>query len=326
MLPRLVTSCLAIIALTCACSSFAAADEVPDRSEFMTPHMPYAAFDRLTQQHVKVDNADLAIAFAPGKLVLARDVIVRWITQRAHIVAGYYGQFPVDSARILVVPVEGEGVKFGQTFGYRGSATRIMVGESVTESQLKNDWVLVHELIHYAFPMNDDAQIWFHEGQATYIESIARVQAGDRSAAEVWREFAMQMPKGLPKEGDQGLDRTHTWGRTYWGGALFCFVADVEIRKRTNNRFGLQDALRAIVRAGGVNTASWPIEKAIEVGDKATGTTALHDLYESLKDKPGNIDLDALYRELGIHIEGSSITFDDSAALAGARLAIMKKQ
>jgi hypothetical protein len=317
--------CVATFALTFAASARSPADPAPERSEFMTRYMPYTAFDRLPQQHLKVANADLAVAFAPGELQLARERIVEWVRHRAQIIAGYYGQFPVSSARVLIVPVAGEGVKFGQTFGFRGPATRVMVGEDVTQAQLDSDWVLVHEMVHFAFPLTDDAQIWFHEGQATYIESIARVQAGDRRETDVWREFAAQMPKGLPQPGDQGLDHTHTWGRTYWGGAVFCLLADVEIRQRTRNRFGLQDALRAVVRAGGVNTESWPIEKAIAIGDAATGTTVLHDLYEGLKGDPGKNDLDALWRRLGIVIEGMTVTLDDSAELAGARKAIMAK-
>jgi hypothetical protein len=303
----------------------ALADEPPDRAEFMTQRMPYAAFDRLPQEHLKVGNAELAVAFVPGDLRPSRQRILQWVKQRAEFIAGYYGRFPVESARILIVPVEGEGVKFGQTFGYRGAATRVMVGSATTGAQLDADWVLVHEMVHFAFPMTDDAQIWFREGQATYIESVSRVQAGDRSEADVWRELASQMPKGLPKEGDQGLDRTHTWGRTYWGGAMFCLLVDVEIRKRTDNRFGLQDALRAVVNAGGVNTETWPIEKALAIGDKATGTSALHDLYERMKDDPGRTDLNALWSRLGIHIDGEKVTLDDSAELAGARKAIMAR-
>ena len=69
--------------------------------------------------------------------------------------------------------------------------------------------------------------------------------------------FMDGLPKGLPAPGDRGLDNTHTWGRTYWGGALFCLVADVEIHHRTNNRYGLQDALRGIVRAGGNMEHDW---------------------------------------------------------------------
>ena len=57
------------------------------------------------------------------------------------------------------------------------------------------------------------------------------------------------MPQGLPAAGDQGLDNTHIWGRTYRGGAMFCLLADIEIRKQTGNAKGLLDALRAINRA-----------------------------------------------------------------------------
>jgi hypothetical protein len=67
----------------------------------------------------------------------------------------------------------------------------------------------------------------------------------------MWADLVRDMPKGLPEPGDQGLDNTHTWGRTYWGGALFCFLADIEIRKQTKNEKGLQDALRGILNAGG---------------------------------------------------------------------------
>lgn len=323
-MPRLVHFLMAV-GVALAAGAHAAADVSPDRSEFLTPHMPYAAFDRLPQQQLEVDDAQLSVAFAPGELRLSHQDLLRWVLGRARIVAGYYGGFPVASARILIVPVEGAGVKFGQTFGFRGAATRLMVGAATTQKQLDDDWVLVHELIHYAFPDLGDAHVWFQEGQATYIESVARVQAADRAAADVWPEFMQQMPKGLPAAGDEGLDRTHTWGRTYWGGAIFCLLADVEIRRRTDNRFGLQDALRAVVRAGGVTTATWSIEQAIAIGDRATGTTALHDLYQRLKDDPGDIDLDQLWKKLGIRIEGTRVVFDDTAELAGARNAIMTR-
>jgi hypothetical protein len=69
------------------------------------------------------------------------------------------------------------------------------------------------------------------------------------------------MRQGLPEVGDRGLDLTHTWGRTYWGGALFCLAADVEIRRRTGNTMGLQDALRAINKAGGTIESEWRLSE-----------------------------------------------------------------
>jgi hypothetical protein len=72
----------------------------------------------------------------------------------------------------------------------------------------------------------------------------------------VWRDLIEGLPHGLPRAGDRGLDFTPTWGRTYWGGAMYCLLADVEIRKRTGNRHGLQDALRGVLAGGGMRHLS----------------------------------------------------------------------
>ncbi|HEU4603830.1 MAG TPA: hypothetical protein VFS24_17775 [Steroidobacteraceae bacterium] len=312
--------------LMMAMSVAANAAQPADRAPYMTEHMPYDAFDRLPHEHLKVLNADLTVGFAPGMIDIGRDRVLRWIENSAQIVGAYYGKFPVSSARILVVPVKGAGVRTGQSFGYRGAATRVLVGSTTTDGQLKDDWVLIHEMIHFAFPQVEDEHVWIQEGLSTYIESVARVRAGARNANDVWRELVQQMPQGLPKDGDRGLDRTHTWGRTYWGGALFCLLADVEIRKRTGNRMGLQDALRAIVNAGGVTTAEWPLERALKIGDEAVGVNVLEQLHDQYKDDPGHIDLNGLWRELGIHVAGKEITFEDLAPLAEVRKAIMRQK
>ena len=94
---------------------------------------------------------------------------------------------------------------------------------------------MTHEMVHLAFPSVPDEHHWIEEGIATYVEPIARAQVGDLSPEIVWRELVDGLPKGLPAPGDHGLDNTHTWGRTYWGGALFCLMADIEIHRRTNN-------------------------------------------------------------------------------------------
>ena len=136
----------------------------------------------------------------------------------------------------------------GKTFGYNGGFIRVQVGREVTADQLHDDWVLVHEMTHLALPDVGDDHGWLSEGLAVYVEGVARVQAGNRTQSDVWSEQMRSMPRGLPQPGDRGLDHTHTWGRTYWGGAMFCLLADVEIHRRTRNRFGLQDAMRAIAR------------------------------------------------------------------------------
>ena len=155
---------------------------------------------------------------------------------------------------------------------------------------------------------------------------MARVETGELSAAKIWHDMLRDMGKGEPQQGDEGLDRTHTWGRTYWGGALFCLVADVQIRRETHNRKGLEDALRAVVAAGGTIDQNWALGKALKIGDRATGTQVLTQMYAQWKDKPVAVDLDKLWRELGVSMAGDTARFDEAAPLAKVRMAITARR
>src|SRR5437879_4525955 len=136
------------------------------------------------------------------------------------------------------------------------------------------------------------------------------------SKAEFWCEMARDMHQGLPAADDEGLDNTHTWGRTYWGGALFCLLADIEIRKRTGNRRSLEDALRGIVAAGGTIAAEWNFERALNAGDRAVGVPVLRELYGRMGNYAVAVDLEKLWRELGVEVRGDEVLFDDRAPLA----------
>jgi hypothetical protein len=218
--------------------------------------------------------------------------------------------------------VDGSGVRHGQTFGYDGGLIKIRVGAQTDASGLANDWMLTHEMVHLSFPSISEEHHWIEEGIAVYVEPIARIQAKQMSAEGMWADLVRDMPKGLPQTGDEGLDHTHTWGRTYWGGALFCFLADVEIRKQTRNKKGLQDALRGILDAGGNITHDWELSEALKIGDRATGTTVLRDLYAKWKDQAVQVDLASLWRDLGIAADGKSVRVVEDAPLAAVRRAI----
>jgi hypothetical protein len=99
-------------------------------------------------------------------------------------------------------------------------------------------------------------------------------------------------------------------------------VADVKIRDCSRNRKGLQDALRAILAAGGSIEYEWPVTRAFQVGDEATGCKVLNTLYEQWKNAPVEVDLNKMWRQLGIEAQGRNVTFDDRAPLAKMREAI----
>jgi hypothetical protein len=268
----------------------------------------------------------IQVDFGPGSSDLPPDRILHWIDNAVLAVTTYYGRFPVPRDRILVEFVPGEsGVGNGTTWGDVGGFpgfTRVHVGQRSTQQDLDDDWMMTHELIHTAFPSMSDDHHWIEEGISVYVEPVARVQAGLLKPEKIWGDMVRDMPKGDPESFDRGLDNTHTWGRTYWGGAQFCLMADVEIRQQTGNRKGLQDALRAIVNAGGTIDQEWPITKAFRIGDQATGTHVLMDLYNQMRDAPKAIDLDALWKELGVEKTSDGVRIDDKAPLAKIRLAI----
>jgi hypothetical protein len=273
---------------------------------------------------LKLDGVSLQVELPDTKFRGGTEPLLQWIKRSVGIVSAYYGRFPTASLRIQVVPEDGGGVRGGKTWGYRGGFIRVQVGRDVTEAQLMDDWVLVHEMTHLALPDVGDDQSWFSEGLAVYVEGIAREQAGNRTQQDVFSEQMRQMPRGMPQAGDAGLDHTHTWARTYWGGAMFCFLADVEIHRRTGNRLGLQDAMRAVVKASGGLSADWPVSRVFATADEATGTKVLEDFYAQMKDSPVSPDLHDLWAKLGVVSDGGTVTLRDDAPLADVRRAIMQ--
>lgn len=292
---------------------------LPTRARSMAGGDAIAIDEPPVVEMVEVTGGRLEVQFAPGFDAALRARALTWVRRSAGAVAGYFGRFPVPEAELLVTPVAGAGVRGGTAYGEPTLLIRIRLGRATTEPNLLADWVLVHEMIHLAIPRVPRSQHWLHEGIATYVEGIARAQAGLLSAEQVWREWVRGMPQGLPQAGDRGLDHTPTWGRTYWGGALFCLLGDVRIRRQSELRFGLQHALRGVLSAGGHYGVAWPVMRILEAADAAVAQTTLVDLYASMRDRPSPVDLEGLWRELGV----SGAAFQEGAPLAAIRRAIL---
>jgi hypothetical protein len=270
-----------------------------------------------------VGDSRLDIKVEQGPLQVSNQDLMQWVHWASDSVSKYYGRFPVPILGLTIVPSSGDGVRGGKTFGSRkGGTIRIHVGNETKMADLQDDWMLTHEMVHLGFPSVADEHHWIEEGLATYVEPIARVRAGHFDAHKMWFEVMRDMHQGLPGPEDKGLDHTHSWARTYWGGALFCFLADMEIHKQTNNRKGLDDALRGILNAGGDIRHDWELTDALRAGDQATGVEVLVPLYNKMKDQPYEVDLAAIWKDLGIESAGDTVRFVDSAPLAKTREAI----
>ncbi len=134
---------------------------------------------------------------------------------RNHRLAGS-GTWPVTRAFVFVSPGDA-GAIHGETMVDDRGAIRLRIGRDVSLRAANENWVLVHEMIHLVLPDVGWPHPWLEEGVATYVEPIMRARAGLISEASVWAEWLESMSQGLPDAHDEGLDRTHTWARTYWG-------------------------------------------------------------------------------------------------------------
>jgi hypothetical protein len=274
---------------------------------------------------LEIGGGKIEVIFESAPAEPLRKLVLDWVTSSARAVTVYYGQFPVSRLALRVRFFNGRGVRGGRTTGWDGASISIAVGRASNAADFTEDWVLTHEMVHLAFPSVPEEHHWIEEGSATYIEPIARARAGDLSPEKVWGDLIDGLPQGLPRPGDHGLDFTPTWGRTYWGGALFCLLADIEIRKRTGNKKGLEDALRAILKAGGTIESDWPLARTLEIGDRAIGVAVLRELYDKMKSAPTPVDLDALWKELGVERRNGKVEFNDGAPLAPIRKAITQR-
>lgn len=284
---------------------------------------PYAAFGPMRVRSVEaVPGATLDVAIAPGSYRVDDDALVAWVARSSRTMARFLGCFPVDRVMVLVVPAHGRDVRHGETMGDGGASMVVEVGDEADAQALSDDWVLPHEMAHLAVPSVARRHHWIEEGLAVYMQPIARARSGELTPEQVWREFAMGMPRGAPSRGDQGLDDASDWARTYWGGATFCLLADLEMRRRTGNRLGLEDAVRGVLASGGSVAHIWDFDRLLETADGVVGAPVLVPMHDEMGRGAWVVDLPRLFRDLGVVLDGNRVKLLDDAPLAAIRRAI----
>ena len=281
-----------------------------------------AAADAADEQPVietlELAGASIELQFTPDFNAAQRNAARAWVQRSADAVVRYFGRFPVPEVELLLQGGDGAGVGGGVSSAEPSLLIRVRLGRDTTAEQYRADWVLVHEMVHLALPRVPRAQRWLHEGAATYVEAVARARAGLLAPTDVWKSWRRQMPLGQPRDGDQGLDHTPTWARTYWGGALFFLQGDVRLRQRGTAERGLQQALQGVLAAGGDYRVAWDAQRIFATADAALGQRTLSEMYARMKNQPSPADLATLWRELGVE----DTTLRDDAPLAALRRAI----
>jgi len=288
--------------------------------------------DRDGLRTVNVAGGRIDLVYQADDFDVPAETLAKWIHQSAVATSTYFGRFPVRRVVIRLRAVDGDDVTGGSATAAPDPRITINIGRRTSARTLLADSTAVHEMTHLAIPDHAERHLWFHEGIATYVETIARAQSGLISPEVAWGELAYGMSSGVAEGGDErGLDDTEIWDRRYWGGAIFFLMADVEIRQRTSGRLGLQDALRGLQSGGGDLSSHWEFSRILRTADDVVGADVLQSLYRRMArgGASGRIDGDTLaqvWRDLGVvPTTRRSVRLDDGAPLAAARLAIIAK-
>ena len=254
----------------------------------------------------------LRLALLDGFTAGQRGELLDWVRRTAEAESNYWQGFTTRQMLLVLVPVPSRrSIGYGRTVPGGGPTVMIEVGADMDQRRLFDDWVLVHELIHTGMAFIRGRGTWFMEGAATYVEPIIRVRAGWKTEEEVWREWMMNMPQGVPAFA-RGLGEAS--GReNYWGGALFMLLADVEIRRATDGAKGLEDCLAGVLWSGLDGSQRATLDAYAAICDRAIGTPVLRRLIDRYVVSARPVDLGVVWRDLGVALVGGRIAFDDSA-------------
>lgn len=284
----------------------------------------YSAFGSFRRFPLAVPDASLETVLLGPPLAMGDAAATSWVKDAATCVANLYGRFPVD-ATVFVVPVQGaEEVVFGRVMSLSGASVALLFGSNTQAQSEHGDWVVVHELSHLGTASFMGEGHWLEEGLATYYEPILRERAGWMSERELWEHFVSQMPRGLPQPSEPpDIEERDDVDSTYWGGALFAFLADMRIRVTTHGARSLDDAMRGALARLGDATHEARLADFLRTGDEATGTDALASVDGSFAVHGQPPDLDATWRALGVEPKpDGTVVLHDDAPLAVVRRGI----
>lgn len=263
-------------------------------------------------------DPELTLALPPDPARVAPEQRAAWVSAVAESNRRFWGRSPAKRGLVVLVPSAQGGVPFGRVLSLGGAVVTVLVGREATNRELYDDWVLVHELLHLGSPVMRDTGAWLNEGIATFYEPVLRARAGWKSEDEVWREWISQMPRGMPAMTGIGLENAGRGG-IYWGGALFVLMAEIEALQASAGRLGFSDCLRSVLADGGDVTTKWPTVRFLERCDSLLGKPVIAPLAERHIAKGSGMDLDRLWRRLGVALDQGAIRYDDAAELAWLR-------
>jgi len=290
----------------------------------------FTAFGKLVTDSFEAHGARIDIARLDAEMSCSPEGMRRWILDAVASVAMLYEGYPRERLQVLVVPIDGAGgsVYFGMAARGGGSGVMLLVDRDAREGELPGGWTTVHELLHHGMPFAQEA--WISEGFVSYYTELMRTRMGHRSEKDGWRELAEAFARG--RRGGRGMTLaassarmmdTFAFQRVYWGGAAIAFDIDVRMRVESGGKLGFDDAMRELRRCCGDAPKRWAATTLLAKLDAWYGKPIFTEIATAHLGRVAFPDTEATMRQLGVTVEGDTVTLDEEHPAAAMRRAIM---
>jgi hypothetical protein len=265
--------------------------------------------------------------------------MVEWIQSTADTVKLAYGRFPNPKVQIIVIPStenawgSDSAVIFGRVTRNNGETVELFVNPDRPIDEYYSDWTATHEFSHLMLPLLSQRYRWISEGFATYYQNVLMSRADRYTPEFAWQRLTEGFERGResrpdlsPSDAASGGIR-HSRMKVYWSGAAIALMADITLRKRSNGKESLDQALGQLQSCCLPSNRRWSGPELFEKLDTFVETPVFMPLYRQYANVEGFPDVASLLSDLGVSTnQDGTITLDDSTPLAEIRAAISVAQ
>jgi hypothetical protein len=239
-------------------------------------------------------------------------VLVEWLEHIATALLQVYGRWPRKRWEIIVTPVSASSanpIPWAQV--HRGRVNRIefYTARRATADQLKHTWTSYHEVSHLLIPYRGWGDMWFSEGLATYYQNVLQARTGIFDEQEMWQKLYAGFMRGRAQTEFDGVDlktlspnlRQHGgYMRVYWSGAWYFLAADVRLRRESNGKRNLDQALEKLNRCCADKKLS--VVEMVRKLDELNGLNLFYPLYLAAIASTAVPEFEAIFTRLGITV------------------------
>lgn len=265
-----------------------------------------------TAQAQTIEAGGIELTLVLGQRYLpARERFERLLRTQLASYAELFGG-PPRSRRYLIVINEHES---GDGGAFASSFSQFIQGDADARNEVIWGYVMAHELLHFwnglSLAPADEREEWFKEGATDYLTIMTLARNGLIDEALLFKRLENVPRRYLIARHAQrlgmsvreaGRDKQPNRQLVYGGGSLAALALDVELRRRSDDKVGLPDLLRALYRELAQAGKPYSLDD-IERHARALTGADFRGFFANAVENEGWFDIRPSYAALGLRMD-----------------------